>query len=180
MGFRLLESPLTISLLCIYSQIDFRGKLWTCAICLGRNQLPPHYSDISPNQLPPELMQEYMSIEYVLNKQPSNPPIFLYVVDTCLRDEDLKALKDSLIVSLNLLPPHALVGLITYGTMVYLYFYSLLLADQPHASCTSRLKFMKLDSRNALNHMCLEEAKSTRESKYRKCWGFQELACNGL
>jgi protein transport protein SEC23 len=59
-----------------------------------------------------------MSIEYVLNKQPANPPIFLYVIDTCLRDEDMKALKDSLIVSLNLLPLHALVGLVTYGTMV--------------------------------------------------------------
>lgn len=102
----------------IVSQLDFRGKVWTCALCFSRNQLPPHYSDISPNQLPPELMQEYMSIEYVLNKQPANPPIFLYVVDTCLRDQDLQSLKDSLTVSLNLLPPHALVGLITFGTMV--------------------------------------------------------------
>ena len=46
------------------------------------------------------------------------PPIFLFVVDTCLEDEDLKAMKDSLVVSLSLLPPHALVGLITFGTMV--------------------------------------------------------------
>lgn len=46
------------------------------------------------------------------------PPIFLYVVDTCVDEDDLKALKDSLVVSLSLLPPHALVGLITYGTMV--------------------------------------------------------------
>jgi protein transport protein SEC23 len=63
-------------------------------------------------------MQEYLTMEYVLNKPPANPPIFLYVVDTCLRDEDMKALKDSLIVSLALLPPNALVGLITFGTMV--------------------------------------------------------------
>ena len=46
------------------------------------------------------------------------PPIFLFVVDTCLDEDDLKALKDALVVSLNLLPPYALVGLITYGTMV--------------------------------------------------------------
>jgi protein transport protein SEC23 len=58
-------------------------------------------------------------MEYVLNKPPANPPIFLYVVDTCLRDEDMKALKDSLIVSLSLLPPNALVGLVTFGTMVH-------------------------------------------------------------
>jgi protein transport protein SEC23 len=99
------------------SQIDFRGKLWTCALCFTRNQLPPHYADISPQQLPPELMQDYLSMEYILNKPPSNPPVFLYVVDTCLRDLDLASLKDSIIVSLNLLPPNALVGLITYGTM---------------------------------------------------------------
>jgi protein transport protein SEC23 len=46
------------------------------------------------------------------------PPIFLFVVDTCLDEEDLQALKDALVVSLSLLPPYALVGLITYGTMV--------------------------------------------------------------
>jgi protein transport protein SEC23 len=66
-------------------------------------------------------MQDYLSIEYILNKPPSNPPIFLYVVDTCLRDMDLAALKDSIIVSLNLLPPNALVGLITYGTMAHVH-----------------------------------------------------------
>ncbi|KAJ2999744.1 GTPase-activating protein S23 [Globomyces sp. JEL0801] len=98
-------------------QLDFRGKIWTCALCFTRNQLPPHYSDISPTQMPPELMQEYLSIEYILNKPPSNPPIFVFVVDTCLREEDLKSLKDSLIVSLSLLPQNALVGLVTFGTM---------------------------------------------------------------
>jgi protein transport protein SEC23 len=40
------------------------------------------------------------------------------VVDTCLEEEDLKALKESLIVSLSLLPDYAWIGLITYGTMV--------------------------------------------------------------
>uniref|UniRef100_S4RVA5 Protein transport protein SEC23 n=1 Tax=Petromyzon marinus TaxID=7757 RepID=S4RVA5_PETMA len=46
------------------------------------------------------------------------PPIFLYVVDTCLEDDDLQALKESLQMSLSLLPPAALVGLITFGRMV--------------------------------------------------------------
>lgn len=46
------------------------------------------------------------------------PPIFLLVVDTCLDDEELGALKDSLQMSLSLLPPNALVGLITFGKMV--------------------------------------------------------------
>lgn len=46
------------------------------------------------------------------------PPIFLLVVDTCLDDEELGALKDSLQTSLSLLPPNALIGLITFGRMV--------------------------------------------------------------
>lgn len=58
------------------------------------------------------------------------PPIFLFVVDTCMDDEELGALKDSLQMSLSLLPPNALVGLITFGNVVqvkndilYLYFH---------------------------------------------------------
>ncbi|KAI8817160.1 uncharacterized protein EV422DRAFT_542658 [Fimicolochytrium jonesii] len=100
-----------------YCQIDVRGKLWICPFCLQRNQFPPHYKDISNTNLPAELLRQYTTIEYVLNKPPSLPPIFLYVVDTCLDETDLKALKDSLVVSLSLLPPNSLVGLITYGTM---------------------------------------------------------------
>lgn len=109
-----------------------------------------------------------MSIEYVLNKQPANPPIFLYVVDTCLRDEDLQSLKDSLTVSLNLLPPHALVGLITFGTMVWV-------VDDYLLTFFSRLKCMKLDSRIAPNHMCLEDPKNMQENKFRKCLDYLEL-----
>lgn len=39
-------------------------------------------------------------------------------MDTCLDDEELGALKDSLQMSLSLLPPNALIGLITFGKMV--------------------------------------------------------------
>ena len=46
------------------------------------------------------------------------PPIFLLVVDTCIDDDELGALKDSLQMSLSLLPPNALIGLITFGRMV--------------------------------------------------------------
>uniref|UniRef100_A0A8C5FWU1 Protein transport protein SEC23 n=1 Tax=Gadus morhua TaxID=8049 RepID=A0A8C5FWU1_GADMO len=49
---------------------------------------------------------------------PVAPLIFLYVVDTCLEEEDLQALRESLQMSLSLLPPNALVGLITFGRMV--------------------------------------------------------------
>uniref|UniRef100_A0A3B3TTT7 Protein transport protein SEC23 n=1 Tax=Poecilia latipinna TaxID=48699 RepID=A0A3B3TTT7_9TELE len=70
-------------------QVDFKAKIWACNFCFQRN---PH--------------------------GPSAPLIFLYVVDTCLEEEDLQALKESLQMSLSLLPPNALVGLITFGRMV--------------------------------------------------------------
>ena len=40
------------------------------------------------------------------------------MVDTCIDDDELGALKDSLQMSLSLLPPNALIGLITFGKMV--------------------------------------------------------------
>lgn len=49
------------------------------------------------------------------------PLIFLYVVDTCMEDEDLQALKESMQMSLSLLPATALVGLITFGRMVHVH-----------------------------------------------------------
>uniref|UniRef100_A0A8C2NUN2 Protein transport protein SEC23 n=1 Tax=Capra hircus TaxID=9925 RepID=A0A8C2NUN2_CAPHI len=70
-------------------QVDYRAKLWACNFCFQRNQ-----------------------------RGAPSPLIFLYVVDTCLEDDDLQALKESLQMSLSLLPPDALVGLITFGRMV--------------------------------------------------------------
>lgn len=100
------------------SQIDIRAKLWICPFCLQRNAFPPHYKDISNVNLPTELLPKYTTIEYTLSRPAQVPPIFLFVVDTCLDEDDLKALRDAIVVSLSLLPPYALVGLITYGTMV--------------------------------------------------------------
>jgi protein transport protein SEC23 len=96
--------------------------MWICPFCTSRNPFPPHYADISSTNLPAELLPRYTTIEYILSRPAQIPPVFLFVVDTCLDDEDLKALRDSLIVSLSLLPPHALVGLITFGTMVRRHF----------------------------------------------------------
>lgn len=43
------------------------------------------------------------------------------VVDTCMIEAELNALKQSLIVTLSMMPPDALVGLITFGTYVHLH-----------------------------------------------------------
>eukprot|EP00744_Colponema_vietnamica_P001812 GILI01002954.1.p1 GENE.GILI01002954.1~~GILI01002954.1.p1 ORF type:complete len:758 (+),score=211.14 GILI01002954.1:172-2445(+) len=106
------------SVLSPYCQIDFRGKLWTCPFCLQRNHFPPHYAEnISETNLPAELIPNYTTIEYILPNTISGPPVFLFVVDTAIIDEELSEVKDSLQQVLNLLPEEAMVGLITYGKM---------------------------------------------------------------
>lgn len=98
--------------------VDTRARLWICPFCLSRNPLPPHYKDITQDAIPPELHPQSTTIEYRLARPAPSPPIFLYVVDTCQEEDSLRALKTSLVMSLSLLPPHALVGLVTFGTMV--------------------------------------------------------------
>ncbi|XP_044721952.1 sec23/Sec24 trunk domain-containing protein [Hirsutella rhossiliensis] len=80
--------------------------------------LPPHYKDITANAIPPELHPANTTIEYRLSRPAPAPPIFLYVVDLCQEEEGLSSLKESLVMSLSLLPENALVGLITFGAMV--------------------------------------------------------------
>lgn len=68
-----------------------------------------------------EVLNNFFSFSYgnvFYQRGPQMPLIFLYVVDTCMEDEDLQALKESMQMSLSLLPPTALVGLITFGRMV--------------------------------------------------------------
>ncbi|XP_069586754.1 protein transport protein Sec23A [Ranitomeya imitator] len=102
-------------------QVDYRAKLWACNFCYQRNQFPPTYAGISEVNQPAELLPQFSSIEYVVQRGPQMPLIFLYVVDTCMEDEDLQALKESMQMSLSLLPPTALVGLITFGRMVHVH-----------------------------------------------------------
>uniref|UniRef100_A0A8C7FKW1 Protein transport protein SEC23 n=1 Tax=Oncorhynchus kisutch TaxID=8019 RepID=A0A8C7FKW1_ONCKI len=99
-------------------QVDYGAKLWACNFCYQRNQFPPTYAGISEVNQPAELLPQFSTIEYVVQRGPQMPLVFLYVVDTCMEDEDLQALKESLQMSLSLLPPTALVGLITFGRMI--------------------------------------------------------------
>ncbi|XP_053669941.1 protein transport protein Sec23A isoform X2 [Anopheles nili] len=99
-------------------QVDYRAKLWVCNFCFQRNAFPAQYAAISEQHQPAELVAGYSTIEYTITRAPCMPPVFLFVVDTCMDEEELTALKDSLQMSLSLLPANALVGLITFGKMV--------------------------------------------------------------
>jgi protein transport protein SEC23 len=101
------------------SPVDINAKLWTCVFCGQRNQFPPHYSGMTESNLPAELLPNVTTIEYVLTRQQrSLPPVFLFVVDTCISTDELQALKDSLMQTLELLPQNAFVGFIAFGTVV--------------------------------------------------------------
>ncbi|CAM9860463.1 unnamed protein product, partial [Choristocarpus tenellus] len=102
-----------------YSQVDYMSKLWTCPFCMQRNHFPPHYAEnISETNLPYELIPQFTTVEYELTTPPTGPPAFVFVVDTCVGDDELEWLADSLQQTLNLLPEEALVGLVTFGTNV--------------------------------------------------------------
>jgi protein transport protein SEC23 len=92
---------------------------------MTKNPFPPHYANnITEQQLPAELIQDFTTIEYILPNQGGQgptKPIFLLMVDTAVCSEELAELKDSLQQSINFIPEDALIGLITYGKMVFLH-----------------------------------------------------------
>ncbi|XP_032578200.1 protein transport protein Sec23A isoform X2 [Drosophila sechellia] len=99
-------------------QVDYRAKLWVCNFCFQRNPFPPQYAAISEQHQPAELIPGFSTIEYTITRAPTMPPVFIFLVDTCMDEDELDALKDSLQMSLSLLPTNALVGLITFGKMI--------------------------------------------------------------
>lgn len=104
-----------------FCQVDYRTKSWTCNFCFQKNAFPPQYAAISEQHQPAEIIPQFSTIEYTLTRVTCAPPVFIIVLDTCMDDEDLQALKESLQMSLSLLPPNALIGLITFGKMVHVH-----------------------------------------------------------
>lgn len=104
-----------------FCYLDTRSKVWTCPFCMSRNVLPAQYRDITQESIPFELDSKASTVEYELQRPPALPPVFLFVVDLCQDEENLAALRDSLVVTLSLLPANAKVGLITFGAMTQVY-----------------------------------------------------------
>ena len=65
-----------------------------------------------------ELSPSNTTMEYVLPRPLAFPPAFLFVIDTTLIESELKALKDTLLLNLSLVPENSFVGLITFGRTV--------------------------------------------------------------
>ncbi|KAJ3683914.1 hypothetical protein LUZ60_014141 [Juncus effusus] len=119
------KSP-CLAILNPFCRVDFHAKIWICAFCFSRNHFPPHYSSISEANVPGELYPQCTTIEYspfegANQAQAPPPPVFLFVIDTCVIEEELEYVKSAMRQALSLLPDHALVGLITFGTQVHLH-----------------------------------------------------------
>ena len=93
--------------------------MWNCPFCLQRNQLPPQYNQITPEYRPAELILSTM--EYKLPRTPGSASTFFFVIDLCLEQEELSAMKTSIMMTLSHLPENSTVGLITFGRTVQLY-----------------------------------------------------------
>ncbi|CAI9777007.1 unnamed protein product [Fraxinus pennsylvanica] len=99
-----------------------------CPFCYQRNHFPQHYQSISQTNLPAELYPNFPSIEYTIPSYPQNPqnfnlsttvcPIYLFVLDTCLLEEELEFAKSALKRAIGMLPDNAMVGFVSYGTQV--------------------------------------------------------------
>ena len=74
------------------------AKIWICPFCFQRNHFPPNYASISDDNLPAELFPHYTTIKYSQDNQidqsPPQPPlVFLFVIDSCLIEEEMGFLK---------------------------------------------------------------------------------------
>jgi protein transport protein SEC23 len=95
--------------------------MWICSFCGNRNAFPQSYAEnITEANLPAELIKEYTTIEY-LRTESRDVPIYLFIVDTNVREAELKEARDSIQQAIGLLPSESMVGLITFGKMVYVH-----------------------------------------------------------
>ena len=96
-----------------------RGKKWECPFCNIQMVFPKNYSDFMTDEnLPAELLPENSTVEYKLNKKENNFPVFLFLIDTSIEEDELNELKESIQLTINSLPENCKVGIITFGKIV--------------------------------------------------------------
>lgn len=98
--------------------INFKSKFWECPFCLNKNPFNSLYAaNISETTLPTELQSGYNTVEYKLNKKEANYPIFIFLIDTGLDENELLALKENIQYVISGLPQDCLIGIITFGAV---------------------------------------------------------------
>ncbi|GMI71997.1 hypothetical protein like AT5G43670 [Hibiscus trionum] len=131
-----------------YARVDYTYRIWYCSFCFSKNPFPRTYSSsLEESNLPAELFPNYSSVEYAKTvhsvPKPMGPslsssslssmtssmagevggrgPAFVFVVDGCMEEEELRAVKSELRRVVEQLPENALVGLVTFDAMVNVY-----------------------------------------------------------
>ncbi|PHT49528.1 hypothetical protein CQW23_09275 [Capsicum baccatum] len=131
-----------------YARVDYQSRIWICPFCYRKNPFPKSYLGINENNIPAELFPTYSTVEYHLGKkglaQNSNSssllskmnsfsgldwagngvgggPAFVFVVDGCTSNEELRVVKNELLHVIAQLPENALVGLVVFDSMVRVY-----------------------------------------------------------
>ncbi|KAI3706252.1 hypothetical protein L6452_23866 [Arctium lappa] len=105
-----------------FCRVDFSALIWICPFCFQRNHFPHHFSGISETNVPAELYPQYTTIEYAFPNSDVHhtlpPPVYLFVLDTCMIEEELAFARSALQQALEFLPDNALVGFVSFGTQV--------------------------------------------------------------
>lgn len=125
---------------CIHCQRDEAQNLWICMACLHHNRLPMPYIAQHPALryetveyvLPRESMRHHTAAATTsaaaavssgattttsshTASPPVSQPVYIFVVDTCLPDEEFDMLRNALLRCVQWLPEHTLVGLISFS-----------------------------------------------------------------
>jgi protein transport protein SEC23 len=103
----------------MYAMIDYSSKMWVCPHCATRNFFPAAYADLSPERPFPELCRS--TIEYAVPQSLQYPPVFIFIVDTAVSEDELDACKSTLKQALEMMPENSLVGLLSFGTHVHVH-----------------------------------------------------------
>jgi protein transport protein SEC23 len=103
-----------------YAVVNYDNKMWVCQ-CTTRNYFPQQYQDISETNMPLELYPDCTTIEYLVPATTQYPPIYIFIVDTAVSEDELEVCKSTLVQALSMMPDNCLVGLISFGTHVHVH-----------------------------------------------------------
>ncbi|KAI5165156.1 protein transport protein SEC23 [Nematocida sp. AWRm78] len=113
------SKPECASVLCPYSSLDFGAKHWGCIFCGRMNMLPPHYRDITPENLPYELFGDSTTVFYKGNQTAGYKRTYWFVIDVCSFDEERHLLlKEGLLTALDGMNDDDHIGIIRYSANI--------------------------------------------------------------
>lgn len=111
--------PECSSVLSPYSSLDFGTKHWGCVFCGRMNMLPPHYRDITPENLPYELFDDSSTVFYKGTRTAAYKRTYWFVIDLCSFDEERHLLlKDGLLTALDGMNDDDYVGIVRYSANI--------------------------------------------------------------